>query len=573
MTRGERLLPALRWMRGYNGDTFNRDLIAALVVTIMLIPQSLAYALLAGVPAQVGLYASILPLAVYGLLGSSRTLSVGPVAVASLMTAAAVGDVVANGDASVIAAAGTLAALSGGMLVLFGFMRLGFLANFLSHTVVSAFITGSAIIIGLSQFGHLLGVRAEGETFVTLLHSLVNGFSQVNGYTCVIGGGVLALLWLARTRGVSSLVALGLAERPAQLVSRMAPVVAVILTIAVVQWLQLESRGVAIVGPIPRGLPPLAPPDFSMDLVRALWLPALLIAIIGYVESISVARTLGNKRQQRVDGDQELIGLGAANIASAISGGLPVTGGFSRSVVNFDAGAATQAASLMTAAFIALVAMFLTPLIYSLPKATLAATIIVAVLPLADFSVIGKTWRVSRGDTLAVLVTLLFTLSLGVEAGVSCGIFISIGLHLYRTSKPHIAEVGLITGTQHFRNVRRYQVEHFPQILNLRIDESLFFANANFLEERIVAATFENDDIEHVILMCTAVNEIDYTALETLEAINLQLKQQGITFHLSEVKGPVMDLLSKSDFLTHLSGQVFLTQFDAFNSVRAKLGL
>jgi SulP family sulfate permease len=314
-------------------------------------------------------------------------------------------------------------------------------------------------------------------------------------------------------------------------------------------------------------------PDFSIALIEALWLPALLISIIGYVESVSVGRTLGGKRQERIDADQELIGLGAANVASAISGGLPVTGGFSRSVVNFDAGAVTQAASLMTAAFIGVVSLFLTPLLYSLPKATLAATIIVAVIALVDFSVIKKTWRVSKGDTAAVLVTMFITLGFGVEAGVSCGILVSIGLHLYRTSKPHIAEVGLIEGTEHFRNVRRYQVESYPQILTLRVDESLFFANASYLEERIYSAAFDNGEIAHVILMCTAINEIDYTALETLEAINLRLKQQGITLNLSEVKGPVMDMLNRTDFFAHLSGEVYLSQFEAFSAVRGKLGL
>lgn len=573
MRRSEKLLPALRWLRGYDGEKFSSDVIAAIIVTIMLIPQSLAYALLAGLPAEVGLYASILPLAVYALFGSSSTLSVGPVAIASLMTAAAVGEVASAGNVSVTAAAVTLAALSGAMLVLFGFLRLGFLANFLSHTVVSAFITASAIIIALSQFRHILGIQAGGDTLGELLHTLWTHLPQFNVETLVLGLAVVAFLFSVRARGVAILTACGLNRYRAQLVTKIAPVLAVIATIIVTAGFNLEARGVSVVGSIPTGLPALVLPNFSIDLVRALWLPALLISIIGYVESVSVGRTLGSKRQERIDADQELIGLGTANIASAFSGGLPVTGGFSRSVVNFDAGAVTQAASLMTAALIAVVSIFLTPLLYSLPKATLAATIIVAVLALVDFSVIRKTWQISKGDTAAVLVTMIITLGFGVEAGVSCGILVSIGLHLYRTSKPHIAEVGLIAGTEHFRNVRRYSVESHPQILTLRIDESLFFANAAYLEEHIYAAAFEHDDIAQVILMCTAVNEIDYTALETLEAVNLRLKQQGITLSLSEVKGPVMDMLNRTDFLTHLSGDVYLSQFEAFTDIRKKLGL
>ena len=573
MRRSEKLLPALRWARHYDGETFSSDLIAAIIVTIMLIPQSLAYALLAGLPAEVGLYASILPLVAYGLFGSSSTLSVGPVAIASLMTAAAVGEVAVTLDVSAASAAITLAALSGAMLILFGFLRLGFLVNFLSHTVVSAFITASAIIIALSQFRHLLGIQAGGETLGELSSSLWEHLPQTNFYTVLVGGSIVFLLVLVRAKGVSALVSLGMGKRRAQLMTKVVPVLAVILTILAVKLFALDALGVAIVGSIPTGLPPFAFPDFSTELIQALWLPALLISIIGYVESVSVGRTLGSKRQERIDADQELIGLGAANVASAFSGGLPVTGGFSRSVVNFDAGAVTQAASLMTAVMIALVSLFLTPLLYSLPKATLAATIIVAVISLIDFGVIRKTWKISRGDTVAVLVTMFLTLVFGVEAGVSCGILVSIGLHLYRTSKPHIAEVGLIKGTQHFRNVRRYEVESYPQFLTIRVDESLFFANAAFLEEYVQAAAFNNGEIAHVILMCTAINEIDFTALETLEAINLQLKQQGITLHLSEVKGPVLDMLNRSDFFEHLTGQVYLSQFEAFNDVKTKMDI
>lgn len=380
MSRGEKLLPALRWMRRYDSAAFGSDAIAATIVTIMLIPQSLAYALLAGLPAEVGLYASILPLAVYSLFGSSSTLSVGPVAIAALMTAAAVGEVSASGEVSATAAAITLAALSGAMLMLFGFLRLGFLANFLSHTVVSAFITASAIIIALSQFRHLLGIQAGGDTLGELLHSLWEHLPQTNYLTLLLGGSVLALLYFVRLKGVSLLTGFGVSQRRAALTTKVTPVIAVILTIVAVKLFSLEAHGVAVVGAIPKGLPPLQVPDFSIALVNALWLPALLISIIGYVESVSVGRTLGAKRQERIDADQELIGLGAANLASAFSSGLPVTGGFSRSVVNFDAGAVSQAASLMTAAMIALVSLFLTPLLYSLPTATLAATIIVAVM-------------------------------------------------------------------------------------------------------------------------------------------------------------------------------------------------
>lgn len=573
MQRWERLLPALRWMRLYDREAFGSDLIAALIVTIMLIPQSLAYALLAGLPPEVGLYASILPLTLYSLFGSSSTLSVGPVAIAALMTAAAIAEVSEAGAASATTAAIVLAALSGAMLMLFGFLRLGFLANFLSQTVVSAFITASAIIIALSQLRHLLGIQASGDTLIVLLRSLWEQIPEFDVLTLAMGVGVLCLLLFFRTHAVPLLQRFGAKEHEARLLSRVAPILAVILSIAAVRAFDLEARGLAIVGSIPVGLPSFALPTVSLSLLEALWYPALLISIIGYVESVSVGRTLGSKRQERIDANQELIGLGAANMGSALSGGMPVTGGFSRSVVNFDAGAVTQAASLMTAGFIAIVTLFFTPLLYALPQATLAATIIVAVLALVDFSVIGRTWRVSRSDTAAILVTMLLTFGFGVESGVSFGILVSIGLHLYRTSKPHIAEVGLIRGSEHFRNVQRYQVDSHPQILSLRVDESLFFANSTYLEERVYAAVFQNGEISHVILMCTAINEIDFTALETLEEINLQLNQQGITLNLSEVKGPVLDMLNRTEFFEHLSGQVYLSQYEAFCDVKAKLGI
>jgi SulP family sulfate permease len=304
-----------------------------------------------------------------------------------------------------------------------------------------------------------------------------------------------------------------------------------------------------------------------MPLVEALLLPAVAISIIGYVESISVGKTLGAKRGQRVDGNQELIGLGAANLASSFSGGFPVTGGFSRSVVNFDAGAHTQLAGIMAAVGIALAAVFLTPVLYYLPQATLAATIIVAVLSLIDFSILKSTWKLSKSDFVAVLLTIFGTLLFGVEAGVAAGVLVSLGLYLYRTSKPHIAEVGLIEGTEHFRNVLRHSVTTHPELLSLRVDENLFFANAGYLEDYIYETLAKNPQVKHLILMCSACNDIDYTALEVLEAINTRLSDLGVTFHLSEIKGPVMDRIEDTGFLAHLTGNVYLSQYKAYTEL------
>jgi SulP family sulfate permease len=547
-------------------------MVAAIIVAIMLIPQSLAYALLAGLPAEIGLYSSILPLVFYALFGTSTTLSVGPVAVASLMTASALASVAAQGTADYLSAAVVLAGLSGLILFISGVFRLGFIASFLSHSVVSAFISASAIVIALTQIRHITGARFDDESLFGMFKALTSSGVEVNISTTLIGLSVLTYLWLIRSRGKSLLVYLGVSDKTANLVVKSAPVLAVILTIAVTAIYSLDASGVAIVGEIPQGLPRIGLPIISIELVKTLFVPACLISIIGFVESISVGRTLGAKKRERIDENQELIGLGTANLASSFSGGFPVTGGFSRSVVNFDAGAATQASSIFAAIFIALASVFLTPYLYSLPKATLAATIIVAVLGLVDLSVIRKTWAYSKSDWLAVILTLSMTLIFGVEIGVSCGVLISLCLHLYRTSRPHIAEVGLVDGTEHFRNVARYKVTTLPDILSLRVDESLFFANASALEEKVLSEIFSRDEISHVVLVFSAVNEVDYSALGVLELLNNQLYEQGICLHLSEVKGPVLDKLRATEFLAHLSGYIYLTQFSAFKDIASRLG-
>ncbi len=355
----------------------------------------------------------------------------------------------------------------------------------------------------------------------------------------------------------------GLKPRLADALAKAGPVFAVVATTALTWALHLDERGVRIVGDVPRSLPPLTVPPFAPELVQALFVPALLISIIGFVESISVAHTLAAKKRQRVDPDQELVGLGAANLGAAFTGGFPVTGGFSRSVVNFDAGAETPAAGAYTAVGLAIAAVALTPLIRYLPQATLAATIVVAVLSLVDFSILKKTWNYSRADFAAVAATMLLTLGVGVEVGVGAGIAVSVLIFLYRSARPHVAEVGRVAGTEHFRNVLRHEVITDPRIVALRVDESLYFANARYLEDRVYDRIVGDERVRHVVLLCSAVNEIDTSALESLEAIQARLTDLGIELHLSEVKGPVMDRLRRSDFPEHLSGRVFLSHHDA----------
>ena len=566
----DKALPALEWLRGYSRGNLINDGLAAIIVTIMLIPQSLAYALLAGLPAETGLYASILPLIAYALFGSSRTLSVGPVAVASLMTASAVGAVASQGAVDYASAATLLALLGGLMLIAMGLLKFGFVSHFLSHPVVSGFITASAIIIALGQVGPLLGIALKGATLPSLGHDLYVQLSEVHSLTIAVGAGSVAFLLIARYRLSSWLGTIGLRGRPAELIVRSAPVLVMAVLIPLSAAMSFESAGVPLVGQIPSGLPAFSAPNINWLLIQELALPAFLIALIGFIESISVGKTLGAKRRQRIDPDQELIGLGAANTAAAISGGLPVTGGFSRSVVNFDAGAETQMASVLAALGIALAAVFLTPMLYFLPKAVLAATIVVAVISLIDFDTITLARRYRAADFWAVVITITMTLLAGVEMGVLAGVGASVGLHLYHTSRPHFAVVGQVPDSEHYRNVDRHDVVTDPHILSMRIDESLYFANAAYLEDMVFAQAALREDLLHVILMCPAVNAVDFSALEALEEINTRLKENNVALHLSEVKGPVMDALTRSDFLTHLSGEIFLSHHSAVMALRAK---
>ncbi|SFR32348.1 SulP family inorganic anion transporter [Litoreibacter janthinus] len=558
-----RYLPIATWGREYNRTTLSNDLLAALIVTIMLIPQSLAYALLAGLPPEAGLYASIAPIILYAIFGTSRALAVGPVAVVSLMTAAALGNIAEQGTMGYAAAALLLAGMSGVILLGMGLFRLGFVANFLSHPVIAGFITASGMIIAASQLKHILGINAEGHNLLDLLISLVEHLPETNWITAIIGVSATGFLFWVRKGLKPALKRAGVRSGIADVATKAGPVAIVVATTFAVWAFGLDARGVKIVGEVPQSLPPLTLPVFSTDLVRQLLLPAFLISIIGFVESISVAQTLAAKKRQRIDPDQELIGLGAANVAASLTGGFPVTGGFSRSVVNFDAGAETPAAGAYTAVGLAIAAVALTPLIFFLPKATLAATIIVAVLSLVDFSILKRSWSYSKADFAAVLATILLTLGIGVEAGVSVGVGLSILLHLYKSSRPHIAEVGLVPGTEHFRNILRHKVKTDPKVITMRVDESLYFANARFLEDSIQDRVAADPDVRHVILQCSAINEIDFSALESLEAINNRLEEMNVKLHLSEVKGPVMDRLEKTHFLEELTGKVFLTQFEA----------
>ncbi|WP_339885269.1 SulP family inorganic anion transporter [Vreelandella maris] len=563
----ERWVPLIDWLRTYHRGLLTRDVLAAVIVTLMLVPQALAYAMLAGLPPEMGLYASMLPLVLYAIFGTSASLAVGPVAVAALMTASALSSFAAPGSPEYIGAALVLAALSGLILIAMGVLRLGFLVNFLSHPVISGFVTASGILIAISQLKHIVGVEASGHNVVELLRALFGQWQQVNVITLLIGLGVWAYLWLCRKRLNGWLTKLGTPASWAGLIVKAAPISAVVVTTLLAWGFQLEQRGVDVVGFVPSGLPAITLPSLDQSLWLGLLPAALLISLVGFVESVSVAQTLATKRRQHIDPNQELIALGMANLGAGVSGGSPVSGGFSRSVVNFEAGAATPLAGAFTALGIVLATLLLTDLLAFLPTATLAATIIVAVGTLIDLPAVKRTWQYSRSDGVAMIATLLLTLLHSVEVGIISGVVLSLGLHLYRTSQPHSAVVGRVPGTEHFRNVKRHQVETDEHVAMLRIDESLYFANARYLEDTIMALAARSPSIKHIVLTCQAVNVIDASALESLEAINGRLKDAGVTLHLAEVKGPVMDRLKHTAFYHELTGQVFFTTYDAWRAL------
>jgi SulP family sulfate permease len=560
-------IPLFDWGRQYKPETFVSDLVAALIVTIMLIPQSLAYAMLAGLPPEVGLYASVAPLLCYAVFGSSRVLAVGPVAVVSLMTAATVAEHAAPGTHTYWQVALTLAFLSGALLLVMGLLRLGFLANFLSHPVISGFISASGLLIALSQMKTIMGVKAEGHHFLDLLMALFKQAPNTHGLTLLLGIVAIVFLFWVRKGLKPLLVRFGIPLRLADIVAKAGPVGAIGISSGLAWGLDWQGQGMKLVGTVPQGLPPLTAPLWDLTLWQELFMPALLISVVGFVESVSVGQTLAAKRRQRIDPDQELVALGASNLSASFTGGFPVTGGFARSVVNFDAGALTPAAGVYTAVGITLASLFLTPALYYLPQAILAATIVVAVLSLVDLSVLKSTWRFSKLDFIAVATTLFSTLWLGVERGLVLGVLVSWGLFLLRASRPHIAIVGLLPGTEHFRNVDRHAVAVSPRLVCLRVDASMFFANARAIEDRINAEVAIRPQLQHVLLQCSAVNDIDASALESLEAIATRLSASGIALHFSEIKGPVMDKLERSEFFQHQQGKVFLTNYQSIQAL------
>ncbi len=549
------------WMKGYGPGVFTDDLLAAVVVTILLVPQCLAYALLAGLPPQLGIYASIFPLVAYALLGSSNYLNVGPTAVISLMTAACIATLPPE---TRIASAGALALLTGGMLVIAGLLKAGFIMNFVSRPVVSAYITGAALLIILSQTKHILGVPESSRTAFDMLKNLVTQVPNVKPLALLTGGLAILLFVLVRSLLPYLLVKSGLRAKWAKLIGRMAPILIIAAFVLVSALLGLGGPGgLAIVGDVPAGLPSLAMPNVGLPAYENLLIPAMVIAIVAFVDSTSTAQELASRRRERVDTNKELLGIGAANAVAGMTGGYPLNGSMSRSAVNFTAGGKTPFVGLMVAVFMGLTALFLTPVLYNLPLSVLAALIIVACLNLLDFRSIWRTWTYSRSDGVTALATFLSVLVLGVQWGVLAGVVLAMILHIRMSLTPHMPLVGRFRGTEHYRDADRFNVETTETVKTLRIDDSLYYANARYLEDRVAVIVAEYPEMTDLILMCTGVSHIDASALSSLSEINRRLRGLKARLHMSAMQSTVRERLYRSDFLEKLSGNVYLSQHEA----------
>jgi SulP family sulfate permease len=540
----------LGWLRAYRRADLPGDVGAGIVVAMMMIPQGMAYALVAGLPPVAGLYASIVPPLLYAVFGTSSTQSVGPMAIISLMTASALAPLAPAGSALYGLLAAQLALLSGAVLLACGLLRVGFLANFFSRPVMNGFTLGSAVVIALGQLRTLLGAAPP----------------HVHGPSAALGLSSIALLLFARRWLAPLLRRLGLPCGAADLAARLVPMLLVLGGIALVALLGLDRMGVQVIGPVPSGLPQPVLPVSALhwqDLLKQ----ACLIGFMSFLIAMSGAQALALKRAEKLHTDRELVGLGLANVGSALCGGFPVTGSLSRSAVNFAAGARTQLAGIITAALLAGALVLPTGWLAPLPLPVLAATIIVAVLGMLDWSTLRTAWRYDRADALALLATAGGVLLLGVEAGVVLGLLLSLGTMIWRESRPHIAVLGRIPHTEHFRNVDRYTGETCPGLLLLRIDAGLFFGNIEAVSRRIEEELAAHAGARDVVLVLSAVNAIDSSALFGLLELNRVLARRDVRLHLAEVKGPVLDRLRASVLLRELSGRLFLSTANAWDAL------
>jgi SulP family sulfate permease len=565
-------VPIVDVIRDYERADFHHDLVAGLVVGMITVPQAIAYAFLAGLPPEAGLYACLAPMVIYAILGSSRHLVVGPVAVAALMVAAAVGEYAPAHSDAYLGITTVLCMQAGVLLWLLRLSNMGGVVNLLSHPVIVGFVNAAALLIIISQLGPLVGVSTDaGLNPLERLLQLAEKNAEFNLTALTVGLVCGAGMWVIQRHITRPLAWIGIHLPSDHPVTRLGPLLVAIAAVLAVWTGDLNGKyDLDVIGIVPGGLPALTLPPFDWDLWVDLLPTSTMIALVAYVESYSIGTTLATRERTRINSHQELIALGAANVGAALTGAYPVAGSFSRSSVNYQSGAKTQVSSLVCMIVILLTLLFFTPAFTLLPHAALAAIVIVSVFGLMDFASARHHWKVHRDDSITQLVTLFAVLGFGVEAGLITGVALSIAFFVRRVSRPHIAIVGRVGNTEAFRAARRYDVETFAQVAAIRVDESLFFANANQVENKLLKIIQRRPGTKHVLLVCNAVNMIDISGMEMLTRLNANLLSMGIILHFSEVKAPVMEQLEATDFLESLHGDIFFSTDQAMRDLSTR---
>lgn len=553
------IFPALKWLKTYHPRHFKADVVAALIVLTMLVPQGMAYAMLAGLPPVMGIYASILPMIIYAFTGSSTTLSIGPVAIISMMVFSTLQPLFTVGSTAYIEAACLLAIMVGIISLILGLFRFGFLIQLISHPVIKSFIIASALLIALGQFKFLLDIPLQTNNIPEFIGSLVNNFHHISFLSMGVSLAAISIL-VFLPKWVRS-----------DFLNKTIPLLLVLSSIIVVYAFNLDQHGLKTVGIIPTGLPSFHFPTWNLDLVQKLLPSAFIIAMISFVESLAIAQATALQKRDDLNSNQELIALGLANIAAGINMGFAVSGSLSRTVVNRDAGAKTPMSGVMSSLLMIAVSLYFTSFFQNLPLTILAATIFVSIWKLVSFLPFFETWKYSKADGLAMWATFFGVTCIDISTGLVIGIILTFILLLWRISRPHIAVIGLVEGTQHFRNVSRYDVLTTETIASFRIDENLNFLNAHVLKGYIITELSHNPQIQHVVINCSSISNIDLSAVEMLEDLNRELLQLGIQLHLSEVKSPVMDRLNSSRLINMLSGKIFLSHYQAIQTLSPEI--
>ena len=549
-------IPILNWLPDYKSEYLKDDFIAGVTVAVLLIPQGMAYALIAGLPPIYGLYAALTPQIIYAFLGTSRQLAVGPVAMDSLLVAAGLGALSIVDSDQYIQTAILLALTIGAIQFLFGLLKMGFIVNFLSKPVISGFTSAAAIIICLNQLRHILGISISQSNKIHVFTSaLMQSETPINLHSLIIG--IVSIILLILIKGWSSKI-------PSALVI-------VVIGICWVTFTNQIQPSVAIVGNIPDGLPNFSFPSLKWEIIKELIPISLTIALVAFMEAISIAKSIQEKHKTyEINPNQELLALGASNMIGSFFQSYPTTGGFSRTAVNNEAGAKTGVAALISALIVAIILTFFTDWFYYLPKSVLGAIIIVAVIKLIDYKYAIRLYKIRKDEFLVLLITFIATLFIGITEGILFGIIFSFLLLVYRTSKPHYAFLGRIGSTNYFKNIKRFpdEVVLRDDLIILRFDAQLFFGNIHFFKKLVFDSLNKNPrKVKGFIINARSLNYIDSTAIEQLIDIIEKIQEKGIRVMLVGATGPTRDSVIKSKLINVVKkGNLFITSGDATDS-------